>query len=228
MKRRLCRREAKRTVTLTCAEGTLHGAKLCFIFHAPQVRFIEKSHSLYANGFFLGRGRRIRFSSRRRKAEFLISALLRSSVSRGSVAPPARHSLSLPLRILLIQIPCQTKTPPKIGGVLFGRGRRIRTRDPRFWRNCIQSQKFYVSKRKSALDKGGMTTNCRRLWQKKCQQGLFVLAVGAWRFPFPVKFSGNSRLHNIWAGNKLQSTDKASDSQRNLNAENSQIPTCRG
>ena len=109
-----------------------------------------------------------------------------------------------------------------------GRGRRIRTRDPRFWRNCIQSQKFYVSKRKSALDKGGMTTNCRRLWQKKCQQGLFVLAVDAWRFPFPVKFSGNSRLHNIWAGNKLQSTDKASDSQRNLNAETPQIPTCRG
>ena len=65
MKRRLCRREAKRTVTLTCAEGTLHGAKPYFIFHAPQVRFIEKSHSLYANGFFLGRGSRIRTHDKR-------------------------------------------------------------------------------------------------------------------------------------------------------------------
>lgn len=43
MKRRRCRREAKRTVILPCAEGTLHRAKPCFIFRAPQVRFIEKS-----------------------------------------------------------------------------------------------------------------------------------------------------------------------------------------
>ena len=53
MKRRLCRREAKRTETSPCAEGTLHGVKPCFIFHAPQVRFIEKSHPLTRMAFFL-------------------------------------------------------------------------------------------------------------------------------------------------------------------------------
>jgi len=52
MKRRLCRREAKSTVTFPCAEGTLHGARLCFIFHAPQVRFIEKSRLLSQTAFF--------------------------------------------------------------------------------------------------------------------------------------------------------------------------------
>ena len=40
MKRRLCRHEAKRTLTSSWAEGSLHRTKFCFIFHAPQVRFI--------------------------------------------------------------------------------------------------------------------------------------------------------------------------------------------
>ena len=45
MKRRRCRREAKRTLTSPWAEGSLHRAKPCFIFHAPQVRFISKQKS---------------------------------------------------------------------------------------------------------------------------------------------------------------------------------------
>ena len=39
------RREAKRDVTFPCGEATLHWAKPCFIFHAPQVRFISKQKS---------------------------------------------------------------------------------------------------------------------------------------------------------------------------------------
>ena len=39
MKHSLREHEAKRTVPL-CAEGTLHRAQPCFIFHAPQMRFI--------------------------------------------------------------------------------------------------------------------------------------------------------------------------------------------
>jgi hypothetical protein len=50
MKRRpatsCCRSEAKRTVILPCAEGTLHRAKPCFILHAPQVRFISKTKKM--------------------------------------------------------------------------------------------------------------------------------------------------------------------------------------
>jgi len=42
MKQRQSRYEAKRAVvTFPCAAGTLHGAKPCFIFHAPQARFIS-------------------------------------------------------------------------------------------------------------------------------------------------------------------------------------------
>ena len=52
MKRRRCRHEAKRAVASPCAEGTLHRAKPCFIFHAPQARFIEKSTCL-GKCFFL-------------------------------------------------------------------------------------------------------------------------------------------------------------------------------
>ena len=40
MKHSLRSREAKRTSTSPWAEGSLHKAKPCFIFHAPQVRFI--------------------------------------------------------------------------------------------------------------------------------------------------------------------------------------------
>ena len=43
MMRLLRKHEAKRTTASSCATGTLHRAKPCFIFHAPQVRFIEKS-----------------------------------------------------------------------------------------------------------------------------------------------------------------------------------------
>ena len=44
MKQKPCGfREAKRTRTPPCAEGTLHKVKPCFIFHAQNVRFIEKS-----------------------------------------------------------------------------------------------------------------------------------------------------------------------------------------
>ena len=35
--------EAKRTLSSPCGKSTLHRAKPCFIFHAPKVRFIEKS-----------------------------------------------------------------------------------------------------------------------------------------------------------------------------------------
>ena len=47
--------------------------------------YIKKSRSEKTR--FWGKGRRIRLSSRHRKAEVLISALLRSSVSRGSESP---------------------------------------------------------------------------------------------------------------------------------------------
>ena len=78
--------------------------------------------------------RRIRLSSRHRKAEVLISALLRSSVSRGSDSHLGCHSLPLPLRILR----SYARQNKKVHCLwqwtfLFGRGRRIRTRDPRFW-----------------------------------------------------------------------------------------------
>ena len=60
MKHLLRKHEAKRTLIFPCAEGALHRAKPCFVFHAPQVRFIEKSQVEIRLGFFLGRGRRIR------------------------------------------------------------------------------------------------------------------------------------------------------------------------
>ena len=44
--------EAKRTLVLPWAEGSLHRAKPCFIFHAPQVRFIEKRPSRLTWSFF--------------------------------------------------------------------------------------------------------------------------------------------------------------------------------
>ena len=43
MMRLLRKHEAKRTLTYPWAEGSLHRAKPYFIFHAPKVRFIEKS-----------------------------------------------------------------------------------------------------------------------------------------------------------------------------------------
>ena len=52
MMRLLRKHEAKRTTASTCAEGTLHRAKPCIIFHAPQVRFIEKS-TCFRKCFFL-------------------------------------------------------------------------------------------------------------------------------------------------------------------------------
>ena len=72
----------------------------------------------------LSQGRRTRFSSLRRKAEY-ISALLRSSVSRGSDVPPARHSLPLPFESLYC-VPAKTKGHPKVS-FCFGWGTGIRT-----------------------------------------------------------------------------------------------------
>ncbi len=43
MKHSLRSHEAKRTVSFPYAAGMLHRPKVCFIFHAPKVRFIEKS-----------------------------------------------------------------------------------------------------------------------------------------------------------------------------------------
>ena len=82
--------------------------------------------------------RRIRLSSRHRKAEVLISALLRSSVSRGSDSHLGCHSLPLPLRILRSYAQSNKKVHClRQWTFLFGRGRRIRTRDPRFWRPVL-------------------------------------------------------------------------------------------
>ena len=53
MMRLLCKHEAKRTLTSSCAEGTLHRAKPCFIFHAPQVRFISKTKSTSCEVLFV-------------------------------------------------------------------------------------------------------------------------------------------------------------------------------
>ena len=54
MMRSRCSHEAKRTLSSPCAEGTLHRAKPCFIFPAPQVRFIsQKKSTALAVLFFL-------------------------------------------------------------------------------------------------------------------------------------------------------------------------------
>ena len=45
MKHSLCSYEAMRTQVSPWAEGSLHRTELCFIFHAPKVRFIEKPTS---------------------------------------------------------------------------------------------------------------------------------------------------------------------------------------
>ena len=83
-------------------------------------------------------GREDSVSSLRRKAEFLISALLRSSVFRGSDSPPDCHSLPLPFESSQNCIPAKRKSPQKNRGLyLFGRGGRTRTRDPRFWRPVL-------------------------------------------------------------------------------------------
>ena len=62
--------------------------------------------------------RRIRLSSRHRKAEVLISALLRSSVSRGSDSHLGCHSLPLPFESS-VHMPNQTKKSTAYGNGLF-------------------------------------------------------------------------------------------------------------
>jgi len=51
MKRQLRCREAKRAVAFPCAEGTLHRAKPCFIFHARQRASLKKALAC-ASAFF--------------------------------------------------------------------------------------------------------------------------------------------------------------------------------
>jgi len=51
MMRLLRKHEAKRTTASTCGEATLHRAKPCIIFHAPQVRFTQKALAS-ASAFF--------------------------------------------------------------------------------------------------------------------------------------------------------------------------------
>ena len=70
----------------------------------------------------LGWGTGIRFSSRRRKAAF-DAPLLRSSVSRGSDVPQARHSLPLPFESLYFN-PAKAKRTPE-GVLCFGWGTGI-------------------------------------------------------------------------------------------------------
>ena len=53
MKRR-CRHEAKHAVTFPCAEGTLHRAKPCFIFHAHQRASLKKALACASAFFWLG------------------------------------------------------------------------------------------------------------------------------------------------------------------------------
>ena len=96
---------------------------------------------------FSWQGREDSVSSLRRKAEFLISALLRSSVFRGSDSPPDCHSLPLPFESSSICIPAKRKSPRKNRGLyLFGRGGRTRTRDPRFWSGFEVSQNLEIAR----------------------------------------------------------------------------------
>ena len=69
--------------------------------HLPKANIIQKTHLCLGRQkcVFVGWGTGIRVSSRRRKAE-IISALLRSSVSRGSDSPQGCHSLPLPFESL--------------------------------------------------------------------------------------------------------------------------------
>ena len=50
-------------VTSPWAKGSHHRAKSCFIFHASQTRFTEKSQVEFRLGFFLGRGARTPLSA---------------------------------------------------------------------------------------------------------------------------------------------------------------------
>ena len=51
MKRRRCRHDAKRTLTSPWAEGSLHRAKPCFIFHARQRASFPKQKALLTKCF---------------------------------------------------------------------------------------------------------------------------------------------------------------------------------
>jgi hypothetical protein len=54
MKRQLRCHETKRAVASTCAEGTLHRAKPCFIFHARQRASLKKALAEASAFFWLG------------------------------------------------------------------------------------------------------------------------------------------------------------------------------
>ena len=81
------------------------------IFHICEANISQRSYFTCPKGqislkkaqrdcvrLFSWQGREDSVSSLRRKAEFLISALLRSSVFRGSDSPPDCHSLPLPFK----------------------------------------------------------------------------------------------------------------------------------
>ena len=71
----------------------------------------------------MGNRREDSVSSLRRKAEYLISVLLRSSVFRGSDSPPDCHSLPLPFESSSIYIPAKRKSPRKTWTLSFWQGR---------------------------------------------------------------------------------------------------------
>ena len=96
-------------------------------FHSPKANFTEKSQVEFRLGFFLGRGRRIHEPTSADGARKKNTA--RCS-SRGS-----RHYVPFRTRFLIAPTHTKQKKPNALwrGLLLFGRGRRIRTRDPRFW-----------------------------------------------------------------------------------------------
>ena len=78
-----------------------------------------KKDDCFRNRLFSWQGREDSVSALRRKAEFLISALLRSSVFRGSDSPPDCHSLPLPFEPSPNCIPAKRKSPRKIVDFIF-------------------------------------------------------------------------------------------------------------
>ena len=89
------------------------------LFHLPKGQISLKKAQRDCVRLFFWQGREDSVSSLRRKAEFLISALLRSSVFRGSDSPPDCHSLPLPFESSQNCIPAKRKSPRKIVDFFF-------------------------------------------------------------------------------------------------------------
>ena len=87
------------------------------------------------SAFFVGRGRRIPYSASLRSKFVLRSTTAFCRAKTPNIAPVHRFAVSGSLDQSL----CQTEKPTAYGDglLLFGRGRRIRTRDPRFWRPVL-------------------------------------------------------------------------------------------